>query len=303
MAMYNDQLFTTDDPLTGLAYHFPLPAAHTFRGVPTPPAANSAAVSQTKPTTEATPADYLMRLLVATPAGFRAADTWTYARQVASLVGGKLNQFRMEKASRSAVHELTAEAARGYGLLVMGEPDESSLTRLMRGPIACKVAADAPISLLVARQPRWPLRHILLVIRNIASDDCALRWVMRLAQRDKTKVTLLVLNPPGVLIDSRELRMQRLLTALFANESNLPPAVYKAADYLQRWGVAGRLHMGSEPDDIALERELQSNNYDLTVIAAEPRGWWRRRFWGDVIAPLLYLSQQPVLIARPLTEA
>ena len=302
MAMFDWQLVTTYDPLTGLAYHIPLPGPPTFRRTPAVTATDRVAVFQTQVETETAPADYLMRLLVATPAGFRAADTWTYARQVASLLGGKLNQFRMENVSRSAVNALTEEAGRGYGLLVMGEPDESTLTRLVRRPIACKVAEHAPISLLVARQPRWPVRHILLVIRNTASDDCALRWVMRLAQTDKTKVTLLVLNPSGLLMGSREMRLQRFMTALCASEGNLPPAVYQAADYLRRRGIAGQLRLGSEPADMALERELQSDEYDLTVLAAEPQEWWLRRFWGDVFSPLLSLSQRPVLIARPLSE-
>lgn len=297
--MFDWQPVTTYDPLTGLAHHLPLPALHTFRRAPAVPSTDSPIISQAQAEAETAPADYLMRLLVATPAGFRAADTWAYARQVASLLGGKLNQFRLEKPSRSAVHALTTEAGRGYGLLVMGEPDESALARLVRRPVACKVAEHAPISLLVARQPRWPVRHILLVIRNAAGDECALRWVMQLAQTDKTKVTLLVLNPSGLLTGSREMRMQRFLAALCAGEGHLPPAVYKAADYLQQRGITGQLRAGSEPADVALERELQSDDYDLTVVAAEPRDWWLRRFWGDIVSPLLSLSRRPVLIARP----
>lgn len=299
--MFNSdwQAVTSHYPVPDWGHSYSPQGIYGFRRTLAPPSEHSPAVSQTKQARQPIQDEYLMRLLVATPAGFQAADTWTYARQIASLLGGRLNQFRLEKSSRPTLKALTAEAEQGYGLLVLGEPEEPALTRLFRRPLACQVAERTPISTLVARRPRWPLRKILLVIRNAASDDTAVRWVTRLADPARTTVTLLVLHPYGPVLASREMRMQQGLSALTAHDGHLPAAVCRAANRLLNQRIESYLRFRGEPADLQLHHELKDNDYDLTVVAAEPHDWWLRRLLGELVAPLLKMSNRPVLIARP----
>src|SRR5687768_3653056 len=122
MSISDWQAVTSHYPVSDWGHSYSPQGIYSFRRTPPPPSDHGPAVTETKRGSQTAHDEYLMRLLVATPAGLQAADTWTYARQIASLLGGKLNQFRLEKSSRPTLKALTAEAERGYGLLVLGEP-------------------------------------------------------------------------------------------------------------------------------------------------------------------------------------
>ena len=59
-----------------------------------------------------------------------------------------------------------------------------------------------------------------------------------------------------------------------------------------------RFHQGSPEQQI--QSELEEENYDLIVIAADPADWWLRRVLGEVVNPLLRCRKRSVLVAKPV---
>ena len=83
----------------------------------------------------------------------------------------------------AAFDDLAKEAAQNYDLVVFGEPDQPMIERLLSGSADLKVSEQVPGSVLVARRPRWPLHRILVIIRGQETDEVAVDWTIRLAQR------------------------------------------------------------------------------------------------------------------------
>lgn len=151
-----------------------------------------------------------------------------------------------------------------------------------------------PGSILFVRQPRWPLRRVLFVVRDHEHDTAALSWVEKLAAPGRAAVTLLPINPLSGWL-RREDVLPWAWEALVADTAE-ESALHRYADRLQRQGIRGAINwrLGSSLDQV--RREVRAAGHDLIVIGAEPAGG--RRSLGGFIGSLLHGADRPVLVAR-----
>lgn len=238
-------------------------------------------------------------VLVCTQARPITDEVCAYARDLCDLVGGRATPFQMAGRIRTSLDAVAEEVQRGgYDLVVMREPEQSPVERLVLGPVGDKVVDRLPASVLLARRPSWPLKRTLLIIRGNETDDRAVDWAVRFARPAGATVTVLAAVPPVPLMYSGADSMQHGLAALLATNTPLGLQMRQAAQRLVDWEIEGTLRLREGAPDYQIRRELVEGDYDLITITAETHGKWLGRLVGDVIGPLLRWADRPVLIAK-----
>jgi nucleotide-binding universal stress UspA family protein len=244
-----------------------------------------------------------LHLLAYHQAGPITGELQLYARYLADLLGGQLSQCQAGIESVPNFNDLAEQASFGHDLVIFEESDQSLLERLLSGPTSCKVAEQAPSSVLIARSPRWPLKKVLLVTRGQEGvDDAAVDWTVRLAQPSKAIVNVLALVP------ATSAMCQRAMTFMphgpgdwLATDTPLGRQLRQIAKQLENWEIQGELRFRQGLPNRQIKGEVNEEAYDLVVVAADPSDWWLRRLLGELVNPLLRWIDRPVLIARPIT--
>lgn len=181
---------------------------------------------------------------------------------------------------------------------VYAPPTQSWLQRWLWGVPAHRIVEQTKSSLLILQQPRWPLTHILFIVRAEESDWTAFTWLERLAQPQQTTVTLLPIVPPWP-------RFHRISDdAQPTPEVLLAPNTVSGAMLRQ---MALRLHQRQIAASFALDRGEPAERIravvatdlpQLIVIAAESHHWLLRRLYGELVKPLVNWAPCPLLITK-----
>jgi len=242
---------------------------------------------------------HTLRLLVYCQANSIAGQVQAYAQWLAELLGGHPTEFRTAAEGEDATLDDLVKAAHNYDLVIFGEPDQTLIQRLLSGTADLKAAEQMPSSVLVAHQPRWPIHHILLIIRGQETDNVGVDWAVRLAQPSQANVTVLAVVPHMPATYDHVTRKQYGLAQWLATDTALGRQTRRIAQHLVNWDTRGTLRFRQGPAETQIQREVLEGNYDLIVIAADPSSWWSRRLSGELVTPLLRWVDQPVLVAKP----
>jgi nucleotide-binding universal stress UspA family protein len=234
-----------------------------------------------------------MRVMVWGQPGPVTAEVQAYAQRLSNLLDGHLVYLPAEAHTGTAIETLTEAADVGYNLIALGQHEQSLLDRLLGGPLTQRVVDKVPTSLLVAHQPRWPLRKILLVARGTGSDEAMLNWVVRLAQPTGSLVTILALTPylPST-------RTETDFSTVLATNTEPGRQLQRLARGLTDGQVKSIVRLRQGQPETQLRQELAEESYDLIVLAAEPEDGLLRRMLGEFVGPLLRWVDRPVLIVK-----
>jgi len=222
-----------------------------------------------------------------------AEKVQAYAQYLAGLLNGRLGVCSEQNDARFT--DIVAGTGSGQELLVFAAPDQSMIKRLFLGPAEARAVMQFPISILIARRPRWPLRRILLVTRGHDMDGVAVRWVAGLGRASQAAVTVLVIQPPLSAVDSQALCRADWL----ASDTPLGRHLRQLTKGLENWQAEGRLHFRPGLPGYQVKAEVTEGDPDLIIIATDPENWWLRRLVGEVVSPLLHWIDRPVLVAKP----
>ncbi len=226
---------------------------------------------------------------------------WSYAEALGQLLGAQVK--RRKEARELAAPAREGEAAQHH-LLVFENP-EHPLVRYLLSPQADRAARDRqcsrPAAILTARQPRWPLTRILLVMCGEDIDRAAVAWVVCLARRSGSAVTVLAVVPPAPAMYGQRPGMDQGLSALLSTDTPLGRKMRWAARQLVDWEIAGSLRLRQGPPDWQVDREIVEGDYDLIVVAARGCPSWLRWLGGDPIGHILRRADRPVLLACQTT--
>lgn len=177
-----------------------------------------------------------LRLLVATPTEGATARFLAYSQRLGNLLNSQIIYIPLD------------EAAAGLALTTPPIPARTTL----------------PIALLLVQQPRWPLRHILLILQGEPSESALLAWVLRLARPAGTVVTLLLLSPP--LIGQPWSRSQ----VMSGGERKLPAPVQHLARQLTQAGISTELCLRQGSPEAQIRQETAAAEVDLALIINQP---------------------------------
>lgn len=247
--------------------------------------------------TELWPAETNLRLLL-----YSSDDkVRPYSAYLQKLLHAQLHGI--DPTAPNSMAEVTAIGS-NYDLVIFSEPDRSLLKRMLLGPSGCQAAECIPTSVLLVRQPRWPINKILLVTRGQDTvDDHAVEWLIRLVQATAARVTVLGIVLPLPAIYQRAMaHLSEGPQGWLTTDTPLGRQLAKISNRLENWNVAGVLRFREGTPDQQIRREVAFEDYDLLVIAPDPHDWWLRRLIGELVDPLLHWADRPVLIAKALPD-
>lgn len=231
--------------------------------------------------------------------GPQAEQAQTYAKLLASLLRAELTDTQ-SPAAAPAFGNLLKQGSQSPNLVIYSEPEQPRLKCWLFGPPACRVVSQLPVSTLVVRQPRWPLRHLLLVTRGQRMDYVAADWLVSLATPSRARVTVLALQPFLSASDNRAL-FGAGLTAWLQSDTPLGLQLRRIAGELPKDEIEAwlRLQFVSGPPLEQIQQTVGALQPDLIVIAGESPHWCERRLLGEIVTPLLRWAGLPVLVAKP----
>jgi nucleotide-binding universal stress UspA family protein len=230
-----------------------------------------------------------------------SARVWEYAQGIASLLGAELGCMD----AISGMNDWVQVGDCGQSdLAILGQPDHALVRRLLSGNASESTSyprrGTIPFAVVTARQPRWPLKKILLVLCGEDREDAATEWVLRLARHSNSAVTVLAVVPPVPAMHSRPPLAYGLPELLTAG-SPLGRQMRRVARNLVDWEIEGTLRLRQGSPDGQICQEVVSGNYDLIAVTDKPCRWWLRWLEGDLIGHLLHWIDRPVLVAKPTT--
>lgn len=242
------------------------------------------------------PMPALLRLLVATPPGPVATPFRAYVQRLGNLLHSQIIYLPLTEKD-DVLEALGQQATQPTDLVAWQEPTRSWLSQFFHGSLTQELIHHIPTSILLARQPRWPLRHLLLVIKGDEGEDAALSWVLRLAQPVKATVTLLAVTPAHPWLYNREGRALQGLAALLEPETPLAQQARQMAQQITQAGLQGELRLRQGPPVEQICQEITTNDPDLVIAVSrpEPPSSWS----GDPVASLLHSINHPLLLVRP----
>ena len=241
---------------------------------------------------------------------------WSYAEALGQLLGARVRRV-------DTTEEMETPARKGgsteHDLILFEDPEHPALHRLLSighhpSATADRTGANGqdsmppptvrPLALLAAQQPRWPLKKILLVLSGEDRDSAAIAWVVCLARRSGSAVTILAVVPPVPAAVGQRSGTDQGLPALLSADTPLGWQVRRAARHLVDWEVEGSLRLRQGPPDWQVRREIAEGDYDLIAVAARSCPRWLRwrtrvplRLGEDLIGHILHWAGRPVLVA------
>lgn len=220
-----------------------------------------------------------------------ATPVYTYALHLAELLDAQTSRIAPEQ--ETDLPQLVEHS----DLLIYQPPAQSRLKTWFCGPPACRIVSRLPVSVLVVRQPCWPLKKILLLTRGRLLDFAAASWVAYLARSILAEISVLAVQPYLAAANSQAMFGQGVETWL-ASDTPLGQQlrhILNISDTPPR-----QLHLqfrGGSPER-QMRQAIVESQPDLIVIAAEIDDWCERRVLGELVRPLLQQTDQPVLVAK-----
>ena len=246
-------------------------------------------------------AELLLHFMSWSPTKAIAAEIEPYAQAFSQIMDAHLTILRRPVTDRRLREFLLTEVERQQpDLLIFHSPVTLFPTWLKPSWTENQLIKQIPVSLLVARNPRLPLLKILLVLRDSKFDAAAIKWVVRIASQSGAAVTVLPLLAPLPPIFAGINIQQRSLIHLLGSTYPLGETLRQVSQSLVEQNIQGTLRIrdGNIVDQI--RQEVEENDYDFAVIAADAQRSIVRWMLGELVNPLLNLAEIPTLLAKPL---
>ncbi|MBK9049347.1 MAG: universal stress protein [Chloroflexi bacterium] len=237
----------------------------------------------------------ILRLLVATPPGPIAAPFRAYVQRLGNLLHSQIIYLPLPE-NAAALDTLSQSTNQQTDLVALQEPTRSWLTQFLHGSLAQQAIRHIPTSILLARQPRWPLRRLLLIIHGDEREEAILSWVLRLAQPVKAEITLLAVTPAHPWLYNREGRALQGLAALLEPDTLLTQQARQMAQQITQAGLQGELRLRQGPPAAQIRQEIAACDPDLILTCgrADETGHW----FSDFILSSHHWLDRPVLLVR-----
>ena len=237
------------------------------------------------------------RLLLWSPISDSKTRLLTYALSLANLLETDLKQVDISFQDSQSFTKLILEVKRICPDLVIFQAQNHPLLNQILPNFASQESVEqAPISVLIAQNPRWPLKVILLVLPDEDSENqLAVNWTIQLASSSQAVVTVLPLLTSSQDLNGSIVRhsVQTLLKTKDLPGKNMRRIAQQFSDE----GIKGAFKLREgEPQD-QLRCEILASEPDLVIIAAERHSSFCQWVSEDEFVTLLKSINSPVLIS------
>ncbi|UCF61094.1 MAG: hypothetical protein JSV37_00015 [Anaerolineaceae bacterium] len=228
----------------------------------------------------------------------RVEEVNDLAENLARLLDAEIEYLELIEETEFLLNTLAKKAEDGYDLLILGPRAQSFNKRPFSRPISERILRELPTSILVIRKARWPFSKMLFLLRGDESDSSTVEWGVCLAKACNAAITLLVIVPDVPLMYQGLKRFEVGLHDILTTESELGQRLRWAAKRLVEENLQGALRFRQGSQEWQSRYELSVGDYDLIIVAADPKDWFHQHIIGGLAYPLLHWTDRPVLIAK-----
>ena len=237
-------------------------------------------------------------LLLWSPISDSETTLFTYALSLANLLETNLEQVDITLQDAQSFTKLILAVERSRPDLVIFQAQNLPLLEQVLPDFASPITAgQAPTSVLIAQNPKWPLSTIWLVLPDGGTaDHPAINWTIQFARASQAAVSVLPLLPPSSGLQGETARHS--VQTLLQTKDPLGQKLRHIAQRFSEDGIKGSFKLREgEPQD-QLRCEISVSDPDLVIIAAEQQSYLWQWVSGNQFVPLLESINCPVLISR-----
>jgi nucleotide-binding universal stress UspA family protein len=223
-----------------------------------------------------------------------------YVQAFTELMQAHVDSFDPVKESCSIRSFIERAGRQPYDLLIVGNGKHSFPKSLWSSPVSRGLLPWLPSSLLIVREPKWPLKQILLILQHNKWDGKAVDWLVQLSERSEAVATVLTIVPSTSLMYQDVGKFAVGLPEILANDCALGQQIRWVSERLIVEGIEATFQLRQGIPEVQIQQELAEGNYDLCITGAEPHRGLKRFFLGEMVAPILNWTRNPVLVAQGL---
>lgn len=236
-----------------------------------------------------------LSLLVWTPNGEIDPSIQFLFTNLAELFKVSSKEVRLTWSNVSKLNALYDEALQVQPDLILIHVPNPSLSRGLSLDFAINKLIRLNVSILIARNPRWPLQRILLGVLdshdlNMADVD----WAIRMAHGSQAAVTIMPLLPPVPQMYGKFIRHS--LTSLLTSNDPLGKKMRRIAKRMTTEEISAtfKIREGFPLDQ--LRCEVEDSDTDIVIINAEPQNHIWRWLNGEVVNNLFLWFDRLLMI-------
>lgn len=239
-----------------------------------------------------------MRLLVWTLTVDTEPKLRLYVREIAELLQTDLEEVSFELSGFKSFDLFIHEAEKFQpDLIILEIPHPIQKKILLIDCVINKLLKRLSTSILVVKNPHWPLEKILVAVRSYGGEeDPSIDWVVRLSHNSNAVVTILPLLPP--VPEMYGPMIQHSLSSLLTSNDPLGNKMRGIAQRLTNEKVDGIFKIRDGPPLEQLRHEVFESDIDLVVLEAEPQNHLWLWLIGEIVNNLFSWFDRPLLIAR-----
>jgi hypothetical protein len=243
-----------------------------------------------------------LRFMVWNPATTSPGADQSFSGLLGELLHADLIQANIPWRGSRSLDAFLEEATRCQpDLVIFHIPTPSLLKRLSIDFTVNKLIEGLPSSILIVKNPRWPLKKMLLTIRDSDVDNqSTLEWVVRLARCSQAAVTIMPLVPPVPEMYGSLIRNS--LPALLTANDPFGKKMRWIAHRLASQEVEGTFKLRNGYPLEQLRSEVLESDTDLVITAADPQNHIWHWILGELVNDLFVWLDRPLLITKPITH-
>ena len=244
--------------------------------------------------------DTPLKIIAWTPEDPAGAGVTQYVHALASLLKANFSRFETKYTYRDVIKGLNEKAAQLQAELVIFETFESTFPKSFRkSSLDRKFVQQLETSTLIIKQLQWPIRNLLLVIKDEICDETAINWALRLAKPSHAAVTILPIIIPIPEMYKQSARENINVSSLLSTNSILGRKVLQTMRRFMEQDIEVDISLSNETPFWQAWYEIKNKCYEIVLIAADPGNWLLRWAGGELAASVIEWADQPVLISKP----
>jgi nucleotide-binding universal stress UspA family protein len=187
-----------------------------------------------------------------------------------------------------------------YDLVIVGYYARSFLEKVLWGSLAARITHELPASVLIVRDRRETINHVLIGISGGGFTEECTEWGGSIAAAFDARVTLLHVSPAPPLMYAGLEEVAETLAEFLQTHTPSAQAVRHAIALLTEIGVQADVQLAHGLPERELLRIAQTQDVDLLVIgsawAVQPM---QRALLRNITEKVLLNTRRPVLVVRP----
>lgn len=243
--------------------------------------------------------DIHSKLVIWSPDTADAENLGIFTEELAEILGLDLDQCVISESEKTILQKLEKHTEENkVDIFIYKINDITEQGRRTINLVQNRLLDTLPLSQLIVTNPQWPIKKLLLIVRNESCDESAIQWALKIAKPTGSSVTVLPITMPIPGVYRLGAKLEPNLVNLLSSETELGKKLRRISQLLVEGEIEGTLKLREEPAYWQIRWEVLDGDYDMLIMGREPRNPFMRNMLGELVKPLLSWIDRPILITK-----